>query len=198
MQDFTKLNANNSKPVIHEKKDRWLTKDRMWNFIFWFGIAGGMAFATFAKFDLMIPDLFLIALGVTLLGVPLIVTLANKTKFVKKDTFSNSAGKILSKKEMPTINFIWPTLLGIALTLAISDKYAARQVISSFFTFFSLISGFILYFIFKNCPISILFNYKFWNSKMSQNMQRTESLSNCYNDLAHSHMTSNVNHKRKH
>ena len=126
-------------------------------------MSGGLSLATFVKFVLKMPDLFPVIAWSVLLGIPLIVTLANKTRFIKKDTFANSEDIELTKKQMPTGNFIWLTILGVALTFALSDKYAGRHVISSFISFTGLFSGLSLYFIFKNCPISILFNYKFWN-----------------------------------
>lgn len=139
-----------------------VTKDRLWNLVFWFGISSGLSLATFVKFTLEMPILFLVTSWSVLLGVPLIVTLANRTRFITKDTFANSEDKILTPEQIPTGNFIWLTALGIALTFVLSDKYAGQQVISSFLLFTGLLSGFSLYFIFKNCPISILFNYKFW------------------------------------
>lgn len=168
MDDLTKSVATNSKPLNQAKQDKWLNKDRLWNFVFWFGISGGLSLASFVKFVLKMPDLFLVIAWSVLLGIPLIVTLANKTRFIKKDTFANSEDIELTKKQMPTGNFIWLTILCVALTFALSDKYAGRHVISSFVTFAGLFSGFSLYFIFKNCPISILFNYKFWVWKSRQ------------------------------
>jgi hypothetical protein len=162
MDDFTKPVIANVNSLNQEKQDEWLTKDRFWNFVFWFGMSSGLSLGTFIKFTLKMPDLFPVVAWSVLLGVPLIVTLANRTRFIEKDTFVNSKGMELTKKQMPTGNFIWLTILGLALTFGLSDKYAGRHVISSFISFTGLFSGFCLYFIFKNCPVSILFNYKFW------------------------------------
>ena len=42
MQDFTKpLAASNAAPTA---KSKWLTKDRLWNLVFWFGMSFGMSF----------------------------------------------------------------------------------------------------------------------------------------------------------
>ena len=204
MDDFTQFLTSGKKPLNQAKTDKWLNKDRLWNLIFWFGMSSGLSLATFVKFILKTPDLFPFVAWSVLLGIPLIVTLANRTRFIKKDTFINSEGIELTKKQMPTGNFIWLTILGIALTFALSDKYAGRHVISSFISFTGLFSGFSLYFIFKNCPISILFNYKFWNFESRQrsrdryfnNPNSRLSINNYYNDLSHSHLPSNSHYKR--
>jgi hypothetical protein len=132
MEDFTQFLAVDKKPLKQAKQNKWLNKDRFWNFVFWFGMSSGLSLGTFVKFTLKMPDLFPVVAWSVLLGVPLIVTLANRTRFIEKDTFVNSKGMELTKKQMPTGNFIWLTILGLALTFGLSDKYAGRHVISSF------------------------------------------------------------------
>ena len=148
-------------------------------------MSSGLSLGTFVKFTLKMSDLFPVVAWSVLLGLPLIVTLANRTRFIEKDTFVNSKGMELTKKQMPTGNFIWLTILGLALTFALSDKYAGRHVISSFISFTGLLSGFCLYFIFKNCPISLLFNYKFWNFKLYLG-RRVNSTSNHFSSSSSS------------
>ena len=48
MQDFAKLYKNEINDRTEEvKKEKWLSKDRAWNFFFWFGISGSIAIAHF-------------------------------------------------------------------------------------------------------------------------------------------------------
>jgi hypothetical protein len=181
----------NNKLPSQPTNTSWLTKDRVWNLVFWFGISSGLSLGSFVKFTLRMPDLFLVIVWSTLLGVPLIVTLANRTCFIKRDVFNNSQGIELTKEQMPTGNFIWLTMLSVALTFVVSDKYAGRHALSAFFAFNGLLSGFSLYFIFKNCPISILFNYKFWDFKLYYGRQNSSSNQDYYDRMNRTHNSFN-------
>ena len=55
MQDFTKQNATLSN--LNTKQPKWLNKDRLWNFVFWFGMSFGMALGNVIKFRLGLEDL---------------------------------------------------------------------------------------------------------------------------------------------
>ena len=55
----------------------------------------------------------------TIIGVPLTVTLANRTRLIKENTFANSENTILTKKQLPTSNFIFATILGFGFTFLV-------------------------------------------------------------------------------
>jgi hypothetical protein len=139
-----------------------------------------------------------------MIGVPLLVTLATRTRLIDKNTFVNSEGKIITEQQMP-YSFIWASIAGFGFLVLLDMKIGFLPYFDNFLAYFlgnfMMLAGFSLYFIFKNCPVSILFNFKFWNLKMSQNMQSTyhnSSFLNSYNDLSNSHLPTNVHHKRKH
>ena len=169
MQDFIKQPKPAStqvKPAAITKQTSWLTKNRFWNFVFWIGMSLGLTLGSFAMFTLEMPNLASAINWTTLLGIPLLVVLANRTRFSGKDTFANSENIELTKKQMPTGNFIWLTILGIGFTFIVAETILSKEVDSVFnsLIFFTcLFSGFSLYFIFKNCPVSILFNRKCWH-----------------------------------
>jgi hypothetical protein len=105
-----------------------------------------------------------ILIWATMICVPLLVRHFSKTSFIKKDTFANSEGKMLTKKQMPYL-FALAGLSGLAIAFIVAETIlpkGATGFISSLVIFICLFSGISLYFIFKNCPISILFNRKFW------------------------------------
>ncbi|WP_143548563.1 MULTISPECIES: hypothetical protein [unclassified Rickettsia] len=89
----------------------------------------------------------------------------NKTHFVKEDIFVNSEGRELKvPRDLPMSFFVIVSTVGsMILAGLLLDKYKDSDLLSSF-VIFSLLFGIpILFFIFKNCPISILFNRKVWS-----------------------------------
>ena len=162
MQDFTKpLVVAENLPKVQAK---WLNKDRLWNFVFWFGMSFGLAVAHFTRINLEIPIITKLTYIFTLIGIPVFISLVNKTSFIKKDTFANGEGKILTKKQMP-YSFALAGLSGIGVAVIVAETFFKKgdsSFITSLVVSISLFSGISLYFIFKNCPISILFNRKFW------------------------------------
>lgn len=181
MQDFTKPVTTNTNPLNHAKQGKWLNKDRLWNFVFWFGMSSGFSVATFFRLTLRMPNLFPVIAWSTLILVPLMVTLANRTRFIQKDTFANNEGTILSKKQMPYM-FPLAIMSGFGFSFIVAETFFPKgslNIIIHFIFFSCLFSGLSLYFIFKNCPISILFNYKFWTLELHPG-SRVSSPSNSY------------------
>ena len=163
MQDFTKpLVAVNNLPTVQSK---WLTKDRLWNFVFWFGMSFGMAVTmSVSKEQQAEYSLGTILIWATMICVPMIVRHFSKTTFIKKDTFVNSEGVIISKKQMP-YSFSLAGMSGLGIAFIVAELFFPKGKLgfaSLLAMYFSLFSGISLYFILKNCPISILFNRKFW------------------------------------
>jgi hypothetical protein len=162
MQDFTKPHVDvENLPKVQNK---WLTNDRLWNFVFWFCMSFGLAAGNVFKFQWVMHDLASATDWTSLIIFPLLIIIFNRTRFIKKDTFANSDGTTISKTQMPYA-FPLATLSGFGIAFVVAETilpkgYGNFFVAFAFFVF--LFSGISLYFIFKNCPISILFNRKFW------------------------------------
>lgn len=170
MQDFTKQFADNSKLLTQAKQEKWLTKDRFWNFVFWFAISGGLAIGEFFRFNLKILEIASFIEQSTVIAIPLLLLIFNRTRYIKEDTFANSEGVVLTKKQMPYIMFSMDIIPVFLLSFVLAENI--ENIIISFIFFYSLFSGLSLYFIFKNCPISILFHSKFWWSFMDREVAR--------------------------
>ena len=205
MQDFTKpLVAVNNLPKVQAK---WLNKDRLWNFVFWFGMSFGLAAGNVFKFQWGMHDLASATDWTSLIIFPLLIIIFNRTRFIKKDTFANSDGIIISKTQMPYA-FLLATLSGFVITFVVTETILPKEhgnFFASFAFFVSLFSGISLYFIFKNCPISILFNRKFWTFEFKAGgvLNRTDnynSSSREYHDRlynpSHRHHSQNIYHNR--
>ncbi|EER20772.1 MULTISPECIES: hypothetical protein [spotted fever group] len=146
-----------------------ISKDNFWNLIFWLGMSVGTLVSFFLApkansgqgFSYLALAVFLI----TLITVPLIVRSCSKVNFVKEDIFVNSEGRELKvPKDLPMAFFVIVSTIGsIILTGLLLDKYKVSDLIS-ILIFVPLLFGIpTLFFIFKNCPISILFNRKVWS-----------------------------------
>ena len=212
MQDFTKQNAISNSPKT--KQPKWLTKDRFWNFVFWFGMSFGLAVTFSVSSEQQTKySLGTILIWANIIGVPLLVRNFSKTTFVKDKIFLNSEGNIINENQFPKYAFL-ALLAGVGLTFFISEAILPRGY-SSFLLdlvfFLSLFSGISLYFIYKNCPISILFNRKAWSFEKVDN---TNNGSNLFNDsyehrcqtnshyahdrmysAAHRHLPQNIHHR---
>ena len=211
MQDFTKpLAASNAAPTA---KTKWLTKDRFWNFVFWFGMSFGMASAVFAKTGLGLIALSKIIMCSTIILVPLSVVFASKTRFIQEDIFVNSEGIIITKEQKPKATFL-ALLAGAGLAFAIAETVLPKEngnFWAALLFFTSLFSGISLYFIYKNCPISILFNRKAWscekadisnqNSKLFDDSFSSRASNRDSNDIiynpAYSSLSSNIYHRHR-
>ena len=204
MQDFTKQNAILSN--LNTKQPKWLNKDRLWNFVFWFGMSFGMALGNVIKFRLGLEDLSSTVDLATLFIMPIALLVFNRTRFIKKDTFANSEGVLISKKQMP-YSFPLATISGLPIAFVVGTTILSKDVSSffgAFIFFLSLSSGISLYFILKNCPISILFNRKFWTFEFKaggvvNNKGHHDSSSRDYYNRIHSpsyrHLPQNIFHR---
>jgi hypothetical protein len=171
------VNLSDNKLPSGPTNVRWLTKDRLWNLVFCFGMSCGFSITTVIagvgkstqEFSYWASFMF----WLTIIGAPLLVRHFSKTTFVKETIFLNSEGKELDAvKSLPnsfiTIvsTVVLTALIGMLLNnkiLHISDAISSVILITVSFAVPTL------FFIFKNCPISILFNYKFWVWKTRQN-----------------------------
>ena len=179
-------------PAVHTvdystpKQSRWLSKDRLWNLIFWFGMSGGitLAFSVSDKAQAQY-KLGTILIWLTILGVPLLVRYFSKTTFIKDKLFLNKEDELLNaEKDTPNaVLTVISTVVLTAITGAILDKnFKDMSDIASSFIIFSVFFGVpSLFFIFKNCPIAILFNLEFlkknieWGSNNSYKANKWRS-----------------------
>ena len=130
-----------------------LNRDNFWNLMLWFGMSFGWC-VTFS-IDELYPTISLITFWLTLLGVPYAVKKANKLSFDKKKGFFNKEGRSLKNVYPKDLgNVTWLTFLLFPLECFIFDGMACT--LSLFFL------TPILYFILKNCPITILFYKNAW------------------------------------
>jgi hypothetical protein len=182
MQDFIQFTATNNESLSQTKQDKWLTKDRLWNLIFWFGMSLGTSITAMAAgfgnklqtFSYWSSFFF----WVTIIGVPLILKIFNGTKFIKALTFANSEGQILTEEQRPYL-FGYAIFAGLPTAFAIAET-VMHKAPENFMTVLVLsLCGFApvsIYFIYKNCPISILFNSKFWTIEGNPNVALLKKL----------------------
>jgi len=190
MQDFIKpLAAANAAPTV---KSKWLTKDRFWNFVFWFGMSFGFAitFSVSSKQQAKY-SLGTIFIWATMIGVPLLVRHFSKTTCVKDNIFLNSEGDLITEEQTPKSTFL-ALLAGVGLAFIVAETILPKGYNNFFLEmvfFLSVFSGISLYFIYKNCPISILFNLKYWE------LRSTERRKSSGNDDHHAKYTKSCRHR---
>ena len=163
MEDFTTF-CKNQPSLLSRVFSLKMSKDRFWNFVFWFGMSAGFSAASSIK---AFPSIAIALFLLTLIIVPLTVFLFSKTTFVKDSIFLTREGREIDiKKDLPTrFPIIVTTVAFTVLTGAILDKIGTA--IPTIVATIILINVFFLiptlFFVFKNCPISILFNRKLWS-----------------------------------
>lgn len=187
MDDFAKFIAANKNSSAQEKQDKWLTKDRLWNFLFWFGMSLGLsttliiggcrknttAFSYWSSFFFWL----------TIIGVPLILKIFNGTKFIKALTFANSEGHILTEEQRPYL-FGYSIFAGLLLVFIVAETFPKnpQHFMFDFVGSALLFAPMSLYFIYKNCPISILFNRRFWTVDGSPNIALLKKVAKIINE----------------
>jgi MFS family permease len=146
-----------------------MNKDNFWNIVFWLGMSTGTLISFFlapkANSEQGFSYLALAVFLSTLIGVPILVRSFSKVTFVKENIFVNSEGRELKvPRDLPMAFFVIVGTVGtLVLTGLLLDKYKVSDLIS-ILIFVPLLFGIpTLFFIFKNCPISILFNRKVWS-----------------------------------
>lgn len=148
MQDFIKARKN---------------KDNFWNLVFWFGMSAGLTIGWFLTFNLSNKSYGTAFCWITILSIPIILKIANNTRFNQTERFVNSEGIPLNDR-LPNGMFIVWTVVSCLFTGFLMDNFWHRpnNTFGAFLFFTGIFSGISIYFIFKNCPISILFNLKLW------------------------------------
>ena len=181
-----KLVENNFHGTLFEP---FVNKDNFWNFIFALGMILGSVTIGFV-FSLIL--------------MVLILKYFSKVTFIDRKVF-NSQGKELSlEKQTPSAVFV--ILTTVASTVWISMHFSSYlnslpNTLSAAIIISCFISIPTLFFILKNCPISILFNYDFYKIH-AQNAPIPTRRHNDYYDEHHynpiySSSLSNIYHRKK-
>jgi hypothetical protein len=130
------------------------TRDNFWNIIFLVGISTSIAIAEHSD--------NLLVFFLSLIVAPYLFSRFNKVTFTADNIFINSEGESLEKRypvRLPmifTVNFLVniPIITNFAGSLSFADMA---------FIFFTIPTT---YFIYLNCPITILFNPNSWDRKI--------------------------------
>jgi hypothetical protein len=135
-----------------------LNRDNFWNLMFWLGVTLCVMLSEYFNDNKLFAGL---SLWLGILGVPFIVKQMQDVKFDKKYGFFNASGRSLKDSMPMRWGFSIISSIGlIAIMRLINDKFSSDPNTSLsmvlYWSIFCLIPT--LYFIYKNCPISILFN----------------------------------------
>lgn len=172
-----------------------LNKDNFWNLMFWVGMTIGLSITEI--FGDQNPVAAFVSAWITILGMPYIMTKARPVTFDKNDGFFNSDGMSL-KNSYPTrlgvVIFITLLLLAFIGLIVDSSHINTPPLLDAVFmlSFFILIPT--LYFIYKNCPISILFNKHTWCSTIPGLENATIHTNSHFLDK---HRTFNIRHTER-
>ncbi|WP_375333260.1 MULTISPECIES: hypothetical protein [unclassified Candidatus Tisiphia] len=187
-----------------------LNKDNFWNLMFWSGVV-------FSVFMVILLDELLhnkvvnfISAWITILLVPYLIARCNKVKYTEDKIFLNSEGQNLMNR-LPKQLF-WVILLMFAVTVWVGSMLDTHwkdvnDFISSILIVGTLLSVPTLYFIYKNCPISILFNKNAWQQEIigmkagtyNSNVHSSTFSSNniYYTGIEHRNLPGNMYYHRK-
>ena len=177
-----KIVENNFRGTLFEP---FANKDNFWNFIFALGTILGSITIGFV-FSLII--------------MLLILKRFSRVTFVDGKVF-NSQGKELSiEKQTPSAVFV--ILTTVASTVWISMHFSSYlnslpNTLSAAIIISCFISIPTLFFILRNCPISIMFNSKFWSSIEANGPKSTLRRKDTYTDPSYSFLSHNMFHRKK-
>ena len=147
-----------------------MNKSNFWNLMFGVGFMLGMGlFFMLALGNASpLPPYVFIIFWTTLVGIPIIVRHFSKVTFTDGKFLTIEGRELDVPNQLPNGFFIVVTTIGMVILIeTILHKFPrmhgnaiANLIVSPIFVI-SLIFNFVLFFILKNCPISILFNYQF-------------------------------------
>ena len=183
-----------------------LNSDNFWNLMFWLGMSVGNVFSESCD-DI---NVACSSLWITILVVPFIVSKAQKITFNKENGFFNSKGRSLKASYPKALaGVIVLTILLIACMGFVADGNKSSMLALLFSDLIAPLFFLIptLYFIYKNCPIAILFNrhIRHFIKPMSQAelAQMNASSSSLFSDSAarytnprYSYLPQNIYYKR--
>jgi hypothetical protein len=155
------LNCGNFMRFIKSR----LNRDNLTNILFWLSMNLGLAVSSlFDEISIVLARVFF---WMTVIFVPLIIRDFSGIAFVGNKTFLNSKGENLASKYPKRLGiFIFLTLAGTAFSGLIMNAYLEGGInVTMLISIFFLIPT--LYFIYKNCPISILFYKTGWDKEIT-------------------------------
>ncbi len=196
MEDFATF-CKNQPSLFSRIFSLKMSKDRFWNLMFLILTVSGWMLT----FCLNNKHFSFITSWLTIIGVPVLVHTFSKTTFVKDKTFLNSEGRELNwDKDLPNgFLTIVTTVALTALTGTILDKTSDPiSDIFSRFIFITVLFGIpSLFFIFKDCPISVLFNRKLLSYIAANAPKSTLRRKDTYTDPSYSFLSHNMFHRKK-
>jgi hypothetical protein len=172
-------------------------------------MSAGMGFVMLL--DIILPKLTILNIPVSsivfwcvLVGIPVLIVKFSPVKCVNNESFVNSEGKPVDVHLIapnPLIIFV-VTLIIIIVIGAIMDAMSPKMpellssfIISSIFFFIPTI-----YFVIKNCPISLIFSRAWWAyverhaPPPDPNRCRRDTIT----DASYSFLSSNIHHRKRH
>jgi hypothetical protein len=166
-------------PNTISQKPKWLSKDRFWNLVFAFGMSIGLSVAAILKNNPAINfNLSIIVFVLTILLVPFIVWCFSGVTFKAGKIFLNSENRELDFDKDTPIGFpFWIALAALLLSVPLAHKLipnCSRNISDCLFINITCFA-YIVSFMFKNCPVAIIYNLKY-REFVAQN--QTSSLSN--------------------
>ena len=150
--------------IVNFIKER-LNRDNFWNVMFWVWMSSGLSAAWyFGESDTILGGVFF---WITLILVPLVVKGCSEVVFIGNKVFLNSEGQSLVGKYPKHLGaIIILTIAVMIITGLVMDKcfdHVNNDISSTILTSILFLIP-TLYFIYKNCPISILFNKHAWHA----------------------------------
>lgn len=149
-----------------------LNRDNLCNLMFWFGMSFGFLLVDIAGDTKIFGNILLggIIFWFALILVPYFVYKFNKIEFTEEFMFVSNNSDTLNNK--------FPLSLGKVLIVALVTTVASVSLLKKIFPnlnsfllispTFSIFFGVIVaYFIYKNCPIAILFNKNAWQKEIT-------------------------------
>jgi hypothetical protein len=183
-------------------KQKWLSKDRFWNFVFWFGMSGSWIISSLLGKANIISRPGLV-IPISLITFPVILLIFNRTTFVKDTIFKNSEGiEFDAKTRFPNFFLLIVGSVGgtILTGLFLDTHKEIPELLADIILCTNIFGIFSLFFIYKNCPISIIFNSKAWNcAPVSDNYRQRfteDSMATKINSIKYSYSPINRHHRR--
>jgi hypothetical protein len=178
-----------------------LNKDNFWNLMFWLGMTSFTVLGEYFSNIKLLEYSFFCFAG---LGVPLIIKQVQDVKFDKKYGFFNNNGRSLgSAKDCITEQLLFVIVLSMFLILHPSSAGIKLGFVGLNWSILCL--NITLYFIYKNCPISVIFNLNIFERMSAEEAQAlTKTISAMHrpssqlpfpdfiNDIRYNHMSCNI------
>lgn len=176
-----------------------LNKDNFWNLMFWVGMTLFTVLGEYFNNIKLVEYSFFCFAG---LGLPLIIKQVQDVKFDKKYGFFNNNGRSLgSAKDCVPKQLLFVIVLSIFLIIYLSSGKISLGFVALYWSILCL--NITLYFIYKNCPISVIFNLNIFErtshkelAAMEQRLSISKQTYNTYHSSSSSHYSIYGRHYR--